>query len=56
MMMRFLEDEGGATAIEYSIVATIISLAIIGGMNLLADQVEMFFQSMDTSVADAIQQ
>jgi pilus assembly protein Flp/PilA len=31
MLTKFLADEGGATAIEYSIIAVFVSLAIIAG-------------------------
>lgn len=31
----FLRDERGATAIEYSIIAALISITIIGGLTLI---------------------
>jgi pilus assembly protein Flp/PilA len=33
MIRRFLKDERGATAIEYGLIATLISLAIFGGVS-----------------------
>lgn len=32
---RFLKDESGATAIEYGLIAALISVAIIGGAGAL---------------------
>ncbi|MGB7432834.1 MAG: Flp family type IVb pilin, partial [Ahrensia sp.] len=31
MFTRFIKDESGATAIEYGLIATLISVALIGG-------------------------
>lgn len=33
-MRKFLNDRNGATAIEYGLIASLISLAIIGGVTL----------------------
>jgi len=55
MLKRFLRDESGATAIEYALIATIISLAIIGGTNLVADQVGTMFTNTGASVSQAMQ-
>ena len=32
MLLRFLRDEKGTTAIEYSLIAALVALAIIGGV------------------------
>ena len=32
MMLRFLKDENGATAIEYGLIAALIAVAMIGGV------------------------
>jgi pilus assembly protein Flp/PilA len=32
-LQRFLDDESGATAVEYGLIISIMSLAIIGGGN-----------------------
>ena len=34
---RFLKDESGATAIEYGLIAALISVAIIAGASTLGD-------------------
>ncbi len=38
MLRKFLEDESGATAIEYGLIVVILSLAIIAGFNNVTDQ------------------
>lgn len=35
---RFAQDESGATAIEYGLIAALISVAIIGAVTLLGGQ------------------
>lgn len=32
MLIKFFKDENGATAIEYGLIATLVSLAAIGGI------------------------
>ena len=34
---RFFADKGGATAIEYGLIAALIAVAAIGGMSFFAD-------------------
>ena len=35
MLKRFLRDDSGTTAIEYVLIASLVSIAIIGGASLL---------------------
>jgi pilus assembly protein Flp/PilA len=39
-------DIGGATAIEYAIIASMLSLMIIAGATTIGQQVKTFFESM----------
>ncbi|TIT96318.1 MAG: Flp family type IVb pilin, partial [Mesorhizobium sp.] len=32
LLQRFIEDESGATAIEYGLIVAVLSLAIVGGV------------------------
>lgn len=48
MLKRFLKDRSGATAIEYALIGTIISIAIISGMTGISDEVK----TMLTSASD----
>ena len=34
-LYRFLQDESGATAIEYGLIAALVSVVIIAGLNAL---------------------
>ncbi|MFT7520309.1 MAG: pilus assembly protein Flp/PilA [Kiritimatiellia bacterium] len=44
-LVRFVRDEGGATAIEYALVASIISVGIFAGYVALGDsQLRVFEQ------------
>lgn len=43
MILRFLKDENGATAIEYGLIASLIAVAMIGGFSQLADQLEQLW-------------
>jgi pilus assembly protein Flp/PilA len=40
MIARFFRDESGATAIEYGLMAAMISVAIIAAVSLLGDALD----------------
>jgi len=40
LLQRFFADESGATAIEYALIGTLVSLAILTGMGALATEVQ----------------
>ena len=50
MLMRFLRDESGATAIEYGLIAAGISLAIIAVINGLGTRLNTKFTSINSSL------
>jgi pilus assembly protein Flp/PilA len=50
MLMRFLRDESGATAIEYGLIAAGISLAIIAVVNGLGTRLNTKFTSINSSL------
>jgi pilus assembly protein Flp/PilA len=50
----FYRDESGATAIEYGLIAALISIMIIGGLQLLGPQAGGLFTSMATQVVAAL--
>jgi pilus assembly protein Flp/PilA len=50
MLIRFLRDETGATAIEYGLIAAGISIAIIVAMNGLGSKLNTKFNSINTSL------
>lgn len=49
-IMKFLNDESGATAIEYGLIAAGISLAIIAVVNGLGTNLNEKFTSINTSL------
>lgn len=50
---RFLRDEEGATAIEYGIIAGLISVAIIAFLPGIGDKLKVIFQKIDTAITAA---
>jgi len=50
LLQRFLEDETGATAIEYGLIAAGISLAIIAAVNGLGTTLNEKFTSINSSL------
>ncbi|SFD25429.1 Flp family type IVb pilin [Devosia psychrophila] len=46
----FLGDEGGATAIEYALIATLIAMAIIASAIVLGDGIRGLFNNGTTEV------
>ncbi len=43
---RFLKDESGATAIEYGLIAALISVAIITGATAVGSKLDLLFDSI----------
>ncbi len=50
LVARFVKDESGATAIEYGLIAALISVAIIGGATALGTNVGNTFNSVAGSI------
>ena len=50
MIRRFLENESGATAIEYALIASGISIAIITTVNNLGSSVSTMWQTIATAM------
>jgi pilus assembly protein Flp/PilA len=50
MIRRFLSDEGGATAIEYALLAALISVAVIAAMQSVATQLNTVFSEVSTNL------
>jgi pilus assembly protein Flp/PilA len=51
LLARFMQDESGAAAIEYALIAALIALAIIGGATALGGAINSKLQSIATSLA-----
>ena len=50
LLARFMNDESGATAIEYALIAAGIALAIIAVVNGLGTNLNEKFTSINTSL------
>jgi pilus assembly protein Flp/PilA len=46
LFARFAKDESGATAIEYGLIASLISVAIIGALTTLGSKVTTTFNAV----------
>ena len=53
LFSRFLKDESGATAIEYGLIAALISVAIITGATTLGSTLNTTFQNISTHMTTA---
>lgn len=53
LRLRFHKDEGGATAIEYSLIAGIIFLAIVAGMGQVSQSNSEMYKTITDAMEDA---
>jgi pilus assembly protein Flp/PilA len=47
-MKRFLRDEKGATAIEYALIAAIVSIVIVGGATMIGTGLNSSFNQVSS--------
>ncbi len=52
LLKKFKNDESGATAIEYGLIAVLISVAIIGGAGALGTSLDERFTNLSETVAN----
>ena len=52
----FLKDDSGATAIEYGLIAALVSVAIITILGTLGENLEATFQSVATGLEGAAEE
>jgi len=53
MLKRFLNNEDGATAIEYGLIAALIGVAIITAVGLVGDELNSTFTRIDSELTAA---
>ncbi|RWA71717.1 Flp family type IVb pilin [Mesorhizobium sp. M1C.F.Ca.ET.193.01.1.1] len=53
LLQQFIRDDSGATAIEYGLIAAVLSLAIIGGVGKAADAIQWLFSDNASRLANA---
>jgi pilus assembly protein Flp/PilA len=52
LLRQFLDDESGATAIEYGLIATLVSLAIVVSVGELANALRDYWEDIGEKVAN----
>jgi pilus assembly protein Flp/PilA len=52
LVSRFLKDESGATAIEYGLIAALISVALIAGATSLGGTLNNTFSNLSATLAN----
>ena len=50
LLARFLKEESGATAIEYGLIAALISVALITGAGALGNALNTQFNTLSTKL------
>ena len=50
----FAEDEGGATAIEYGLIAALVSVAAIGALTAMGGSLATMFNTVSSSLSSAV--
>ena len=48
---RLIQDESGATAIEYGLIAALVSVVIIAALTTLGENLSTLFDSIATTVS-----
>ena len=52
-LQRFLNDESGATAIEYGLIAALVAVAIITAVTTLGDRITATFDEISNQLVGA---
>jgi pilus assembly protein Flp/PilA len=52
-LFRFIEDEDGATAIEYGLIAALVSVAAIGALTAMGENLTTMFESVSSALSSA---
>ena len=51
----FANDESGATAIEYGLIAALIAVAIVGTLAAIGPKLNTAFKAIDTELDNAVE-
>jgi pilus assembly protein Flp/PilA len=52
-VLRFLRDESGATAIEYALIAAIVSICMVASLKQISGSLQGTFNSVSTQLQTA---
>jgi len=53
-VVKFLRDEEGATAIEYGLIAGLVSIAIVVALGTMTDELVLLFGRVQTALSAAV--
>ena len=53
IFFRFIEDEDGATAIEYGLIAALVSVAAIGALTAMGENLTTMFETVSSALSGA---
>ncbi|MBZ9699890.1 MULTISPECIES: Flp family type IVb pilin [unclassified Mesorhizobium] len=53
VLLRFLNDEKGATAVEYGLIVAVLSLTIVGGISQVFNAITWLFSDNGSRLANA---
>ncbi len=53
LFKKFAADESGATAIEYGLIAALVSVVIIGALQIIGPQLQTTFGTIGDALTDA---
>ena len=51
---HFCDDESGATAIEYGLIAALVSVAAIGALTTMGESLQTMFGKVSDSMSNAV--
>jgi pilus assembly protein Flp/PilA len=51
LLLRFVKEESGVTAIEYGLIAGLISVVIIAALTLIGTDLNAVFSAIETALA-----
>ena len=52
-MLAFVRDEDGATAIEYGLIAALVSVAAIGALTAMGNSLSTMFNTVSSALSGA---
>ncbi len=53
LISRFMKDDSGATAIEYGLIAALVSVAAIGALTAMGNSLSTMFGTVATALSTA---
>ncbi len=53
-MIAFIGDEDGATAIEYGLIAALVSVAAIGALTAMGNSLSSMFNTVSSALSTAV--